>query len=204
VCSHAAPPPRPVQQQLHRSPATPLCPPRSAASPASWSAAPMPRPRWTRWWTPAGCSSTCAQPSSATGTPAPWTASSGGGTHAAAGLQLKGCTGWAPPLPCCACWRGCHFGPAAIPLDVPAPCATSGVSALAAAHSPPLAPPCPSFPPRPEINARHNAFQRGSAYLERYCMLIAFTSYLQAGGERRGGGGAPCSSCSCSLDPCVW
>ncbi|EFN52818.1 hypothetical protein CHLNCDRAFT_26452 [Chlorella variabilis] len=33
---------------------------------------------------------------------------------------------------------------------------------------------------RPEIQARHNAFQRGSAYLERYCMLLAFTSYLQA------------------------
>ena len=32
---------------------------------------------------------------------------------------------------------------------------------------------------RPELNARHNAFQRGSAYLERYCMTIAFTSYLQ-------------------------
>lgn len=39
---------------------------------------------------------------------------------------------------------------------------------------------------RPEINARHNAFQRGSAYLERYCMLIAFTSYLQASAS------APC------------
>ncbi|KAL4440251.1 hypothetical protein ABPG75_003252 [Micractinium tetrahymenae] len=32
---------------------------------------------------------------------------------------------------------------------------------------------------RPEIQARHNAFQRGSAYLERYCMLICFTAYLQ-------------------------
>ncbi|PSC67685.1 paladin isoform X1 [Micractinium conductrix] len=32
---------------------------------------------------------------------------------------------------------------------------------------------------RPEIQARHNAFQRGSAYLERYCMLIVFTAYLQ-------------------------
>ena len=33
---------------------------------------------------------------------------------------------------------------------------------------------------RPEIQARHTAFKRGSAYLERYCLLIAFTSYLEA------------------------
>lgn len=32
---------------------------------------------------------------------------------------------------------------------------------------------------RPELQARHTAFQRGAAYLERYCMLIAFTSYLE-------------------------
>ena len=32
---------------------------------------------------------------------------------------------------------------------------------------------------RPEIQARHVAFQRGSAYLERYCMLIAFAAYLR-------------------------
>jgi len=32
---------------------------------------------------------------------------------------------------------------------------------------------------RPEIQARHTAFQRGSAYLERYCMLIAFSVYLR-------------------------
>ena len=33
---------------------------------------------------------------------------------------------------------------------------------------------------RPEIQARHTAFKRGSAYLERYCLLIAFTAYLEA------------------------
>lgn len=32
---------------------------------------------------------------------------------------------------------------------------------------------------RPEIQARHSAFQRGSAYLERYCMLVVFAVYLQ-------------------------
>ena len=31
---------------------------------------------------------------------------------------------------------------------------------------------------RPEIQARHSAFQRGSAYLERYCMLVTFAAYL--------------------------
>ena len=31
---------------------------------------------------------------------------------------------------------------------------------------------------RPEINVRDTAFKRGAAYLERYCLLIAFTSYL--------------------------
>jgi len=31
---------------------------------------------------------------------------------------------------------------------------------------------------RPEIQVRHTAFKRGSAYLERYCLLIAFTAYL--------------------------
>jgi hypothetical protein len=36
---------------------------------------------------------------------------------------------------------------------------------------------CPAR--RPELQARHTAFQRGSAYLERYCMLIAFTAYLE-------------------------
>lgn len=33
---------------------------------------------------------------------------------------------------------------------------------------------------RPEINVRHTAFRRGSAYLERYCMLITFAVYLEA------------------------
>ena len=32
---------------------------------------------------------------------------------------------------------------------------------------------------RPELKARHIAFQRGSAYMERYCMLIAFGAYLR-------------------------
>lgn len=32
---------------------------------------------------------------------------------------------------------------------------------------------------RPEINVRDTAFKRGTAYLERYCLLIAFTSYLE-------------------------
>ncbi|KAK9808828.1 hypothetical protein WJX72_004439 [[Myrmecia] bisecta] len=32
---------------------------------------------------------------------------------------------------------------------------------------------------RPEINVRHTAFKRGSAYLERYCLLIAFTAFLE-------------------------
>ncbi|GAB4814185.1 hypothetical protein N2152v2_001231 [Parachlorella kessleri] len=32
---------------------------------------------------------------------------------------------------------------------------------------------------RPELQARHTAFQRGSSYLERYCMLIAFAAYLE-------------------------
>ncbi|KFM27931.1 Triosephosphate isomerase, chloroplastic [Auxenochlorella protothecoides] len=31
---------------------------------------------------------------------------------------------------------------------------------------------------RPEVQARHAAFLRGSAYLERYCLLIAFAAYL--------------------------
>jgi hypothetical protein len=31
---------------------------------------------------------------------------------------------------------------------------------------------------QPEIQARHRAFQRGCAYLERYCMIIAFAAYL--------------------------
>lgn len=32
---------------------------------------------------------------------------------------------------------------------------------------------------RPEINVRDTAFKRGTAYLERYCLLIAFTSFLE-------------------------
>ncbi len=44
---------------------------------------------------------------------------------------------------------------------------------------------------RPELRARHAAFSRGAAYLERYCLLVAFAAYLR---ERRaaggGGGGA--------------
>ena len=31
---------------------------------------------------------------------------------------------------------------------------------------------------RPELRSRHSAFQRGSTYMERYCMLIAFSVYL--------------------------
>jgi hypothetical protein len=38
---------------------------------------------------------------------------------------------------------------------------------------------------RPEIQARHTAFKRGSAYLERYCLLIAFTAYLEDRRRRR-------------------
>lgn len=41
------------------------------------------------------------------------------------------------------------------------------------------------FPDRPEIQARHTAFKRGSAYLERYCLLIAFTAYLEDCRRRR-------------------
>ena len=32
---------------------------------------------------------------------------------------------------------------------------------------------------RPEMQQRHAAFKRGSAYLERYCQLIAFAFYLE-------------------------
>lgn len=31
---------------------------------------------------------------------------------------------------------------------------------------------------RPELQSRHSAFQRGSTYMERYCMLMAFSVYL--------------------------
>ena len=31
---------------------------------------------------------------------------------------------------------------------------------------------------RPELQSRHSAFQRGCAYMERYCMLMAFSVYL--------------------------
>lgn len=31
---------------------------------------------------------------------------------------------------------------------------------------------------RPELGSRHSAFQRGSTYMERYCMLMAFSVYL--------------------------
>lgn len=31
---------------------------------------------------------------------------------------------------------------------------------------------------RPELQSRHSAFQRGSTYMERYCMLMAFSGYL--------------------------
>ena len=48
----------------------------------------------------------------------------------------------------------------------------------------PLLPPLPP-PRRSELQARHVAFQRGSAYLERYCLLIAFTVYLRQVGARR-------------------
>jgi hypothetical protein len=37
---------------------------------------------------------------------------------------------------------------------------------------------------RPEVNQRHAAFSRGSAYLERYCLLIAFAAYLEQHGAR--------------------
>lgn len=30
-----------------------------------------------------------------------------------------------------------------------------------------------------EVSSRHSAFTRGSAYLERYCLLIAFGAYLE-------------------------
>jgi hypothetical protein len=30
-----------------------------------------------------------------------------------------------------------------------------------------------------EVASRHSAFTRGSAYLERYCLLIAFGAYLE-------------------------
>ena len=58
---------------------------------------------------------------------------------------------------------------------------------------------------RPELQQRNAAFKRGSAYAERYCLLIALTYYLehvgpesgakfsqwiQVGGARGGGGGA--------------
>lgn len=33
-----------------------------------------------------------------------------------------------------------------------------------------------------ELRSRHAAFSRGSAYLERYCLLIAFSAYLQQQG----------------------
>lgn len=32
---------------------------------------------------------------------------------------------------------------------------------------------------RTELGARHNAFSRGSAYLERYCLLIALAGYFE-------------------------
>lgn len=35
---------------------------------------------------------------------------------------------------------------------------------------------------RPEVNQRHAAFSRGSAYLERYCLLVAFAGYLEQNG----------------------
>ena len=48
---------------------------------------------------------------------------------------------------------------------------------------------------RPEMQQRHSAFKRGSAYLERYCQLIAFASYLEVGTHgwhSRGVGGPRC------------
>lgn len=33
-----------------------------------------------------------------------------------------------------------------------------------------------------EVAARHSAFSRGSAYLERYCVLVALGAYLEAEG----------------------
>lgn len=33
-----------------------------------------------------------------------------------------------------------------------------------------------------EVSARHSSFRRGCAYLERYCLLIAFGAYLEAEG----------------------
>eukprot|EP00887_Chlorella_sp_A99_P002448 scaffold10.g2448.t1 len=38
---------------------------------------------------------------------------------------------------------------------------------------------------RAELHTRHSAFQRGSSYLERYCLLITFTAYLRLC-QRRG------------------
>ena len=58
-----------------------------------------------------------------------------------------------------------------------------------------LCPPLLAHAFRPEIQARHNAFQRGSAYLERYCMLIVFTAYLQVCGGARAGAMRGCLAC---------
>jgi hypothetical protein len=35
-----------------------------------------------------------------------------------------------------------------------------------------------------EVAARHFAYRRGSAYLERYCLLVALGAYLEAEGLR--------------------
>lgn len=39
---------------------------------------------------------------------------------------------------------------------------------------------------RPEMQQRHSAFKKGSAYLERYCLLIAFSYYLEHVGPESG------------------
>lgn len=52
---------------------------------------------------------------------------------------------------------------------------------------------------RPEMQQRHAAFKRGSAYLERYCQLVAFASYLEV--RCAAVGGWRLSAC---LYVCTW
>ena len=61
---------------------------------------------------------------------------------------------------------------------------------LCRSHTLPQRLPTSWVPCRPEINVRHTAFKRGIAYLERYCLLIAFASFL-ARVQVQG----PCSAC---------
>lgn len=59
--SLSAPPPPHTHTTTITTTHTSIPPCRCAASHASWSGDPTPRLLWTRWWMPAGCSSTCAQ-----------------------------------------------------------------------------------------------------------------------------------------------